>query len=147
MSTTTTEENRVKGSEISYNRLRDLLAAKLEIVGTDATFDINREGEGSRLLLSFFEVEDQLILSAQTAHGYFEIHNIAGYVVVEPDEVIFFGGEPNSVSGLIVGRQGSCSLFANVERQLLEAEPSKLAPPQMLAAMQLGLISLRPVSG
>ncbi len=129
---------------LSLESLRDILGASLDVVGEDATLDVNRAGEGPRVILSLFRVNDRLLLSAQTAHGYFELHDVEGFVIVEPDEVIFFGGSGSSLSGLLIGRSGSCSLFANVDRALLETEPVDLAPAQMLAAMQLGLVTLRP---
>ena len=83
--------------------------------------------------------DETLILSAQTVHGYFELHNIIRYVPVEPGEVIFVAEEGDRISGLVVGASGTCSLFANVHRSALSADFSTLEPALLLAAMQLGL--------
>lgn len=83
--------------------------------------------------------DDTLILSAQTVHGYFELHNVVRYVPVEPGEVIFVAEEGERISGLVVGAAGTCSLFANVHRSTLAADFSTLEPALLLAAMQLGL--------
>jgi|GEM_PF-1814306 len=83
--------------------------------------------------------DDTVVLSAQTVHGYFELHNVNRFVPVEPDEVIFVAEEGERISGLVVGAGGNCSLFANVHRATLTADFSMLEPVLLLAAMQLGL--------
>jgi hypothetical protein len=82
---------------------------------------------------------DSMVLSAQTVHGYFELHNVSRYVPVEPDEVIFVAEEGDRISGLVVGAAGTCSLFANVHRGTIAADFGSLEPALLLAAMQLGL--------
>ena len=65
-------------------------------------------------------------------------------VPVEPDEMIFVAEDGGKISGLVVGRNGACSLFANVERSLISADLSTLEPSLLLAAMQLGLTEIVP---
>ena len=79
------------------------------------------------------------LLSVQTLHGYFEIHNCIGYLVFEPDEVIFINSNDDVVSCMIVGRQGTCSMYSNIRRELLHADFTTLDPAVLLSAMQLSL--------
>jgi hypothetical protein len=79
------------------------------------------------------------LVSVQTQHGYFEIHFCNGYMVFEPDEIIFFEAKPKTVSCLIVGRKCTCSMFSNINRSLLNADFTTLDPPVLLSAMQLSL--------
>lgn len=118
-----------------------LLGARHEQNGADTLLHI---GGGSSTTPSVVMTISPLttgttILSAQTVHGYFELHNLTRYVPVEPDEVIFVAENGEHISGLVVGATGACSLFANVSRGIISGDFTTLEPSLLLAAMQLGL--------
>lgn len=79
------------------------------------------------------------LLSAQTHHGYYELHECHGFVVFEPDEVIFVHYREGLVSSMIIGRQCTCSTYSNISRDILNADFAKLDPAVLLSAMQLSL--------
>ncbi len=79
------------------------------------------------------------LITAQTQHGYFEIHDCSGFVVVEPDEVLFVSSSGEFLSSLVVGAQGTCSLFANIRKSIIHADFAKLDSTILMAAMQLSL--------
>jgi hypothetical protein len=54
-------------------------------------------------------------------------------------EVTFIAEEKGKISGLIVERQGGCSLFANVDRALVSGDFTKLGPEVMLSGIALSL--------
>lgn len=106
---------------------------------------VGADGHPARLILSFFRNDSQnSMVSAQTTYGYFELHDISGVIPVEPDEVIFFAEGGEKISGMIVSSVGACSLFSNVSRSNITADPTSLDPADILSAMQLGLIELKP---
>lgn len=118
-----------------------LLGARIEQIGADTLLHI---GGGSsttpQVVMTISALANgSTVLSAQTVHGYFELHNLTRFVPVDPDEVIFVAEEGSRMSGLVVGGTGACSLFANVERSSLSADFATLEPTLLLAAMQLGL--------
>jgi len=80
------------------------------------------------------------LISVQSQHGYFELHNCTGYLVFEPDEIIFVQAEESNVSCLIIGKGATCSLFANINRDNINADFSSLEPAVLLSAMQLSII-------
>ncbi len=79
------------------------------------------------------------MVSVQTLHGYFELHNCIGYVIFEPDEVIFVQSAGETVSCMIVGRQCTCSMFTNIRKEILKSDFNTLDPAVLLSAMQLSL--------
>jgi hypothetical protein len=79
------------------------------------------------------------LISVQTQHGYFELHDCLSYMVFEPGEVIFVFYNDTQVSSLVVGRQSTCSMFTNISRDILNADFTTLNPAVLLAAMQLSL--------
>jgi hypothetical protein len=79
------------------------------------------------------------LISVQSQHGYFELHDCRGYLVFEPDEIIFVQSTDDKVSSLIVGKQATCSMFTNISRDILNADFTTLDPTVLLSAMQLSL--------
>lgn len=84
--------------------------------------------------------DNDVVVSVQTQHGYYELHNISTFMTFEPDEVIFTSRYDERLSCLIIGANGSCSLFANIAKEILNADLTTLAPAKLLAAMQLGVV-------
>lgn len=127
------------------NQLATLLSAELTTNDSEYVLRIGGGEGGPAIVLSISFLQNQsVVLSAQTSYGYFELHGVARMVPVEPDEVIFVTEDGQKVSGLVVGRNGACSLFANVERSLISADLSTIEPALLLAAMQLGLTEVVP---
>lgn len=79
------------------------------------------------------------LVVVQTLFGYFELHDCRGFVVFEPDEIIFASGTAERFSGLVVGRQCTCSTFSNMRRSNLSADFTELDPRLLMSAMQMSL--------
>jgi hypothetical protein len=79
------------------------------------------------------------LIIAQTQHGYFELHNCTAFMVFEPDELIFLSATGDAVSGLVVGKECTCSMFTNVRRSNLSANFAELDPRLLMSAMQLSV--------
>jgi hypothetical protein len=117
-----------------------LLGARREGVGSETVLYIESGGPTPAIVLTITPLaEGASVISAQTVHGYFELHDVDRVVPVETGEVIFVAERDEKISGLVVGREGTCSLFANVARRTISADFTTLEPPLLLAAMQLGL--------
>ena len=128
---------------INVDEIARILSAELRGERDEAVLAIGREGSAARIYLTLFSGADGIeMISAQTTYGYFELHDVAGVLPVEPDEIIFFSESDEKVSGMVISQGGACSLFSNVERANLSADPVSLEPSEILSAMQLGLIAL-----
>lgn len=79
------------------------------------------------------------LVVAQTQHGYFELHNCSGFMLFEPDEVIFIGVQGEYISSIVVGQQCTCSMFVNIRREILSTDFTALDPRVLMSAMQLSL--------
>jgi hypothetical protein len=79
------------------------------------------------------------LISVQSQHGYFELHHPSIYMIFEPDEVIFIQYNNENLSSLIVGRQCTCSMYSNIDRNLLNADFKELSQEVLLSAMQLSI--------
>jgi hypothetical protein len=79
------------------------------------------------------------MISVQTSYGFFELHDCIGFTIFEPEEIIFIQQKNETISCLLVGCNGTCSMFANVRKEILNTDFNSLDPPVLLSAMQLSL--------
>jgi hypothetical protein len=79
------------------------------------------------------------LVTVQTQHGYFELHDCSGYVKVEPDEIIFVAVSGEFMSCIVIGRGATCSQFSNIRRSIISADFANLDAAVLMAAMQLSL--------
>ena len=126
--------------------LAALLSAEHGLTDSDNVLRIGGGESGPAIVLTISFLQDStVVISAQTSYGYFELHNVHQMISVEPDEVIFASEGEDRISGLVVSRNGACSLFANVDRAYLSADLGTLDPALLLSAMQLGLTEVVPL--
>jgi hypothetical protein len=80
------------------------------------------------------------LISVYTQNAHLQLHFCSGYVVSDLlGEVTFISEQKEKLSGLIVEKEGGCSLYANVERELLSGDFTKLGPEVMLSGIALSL--------
>ncbi len=79
------------------------------------------------------------VISIQTKQGYYELHDCIAYLVFESDEIIFVQASDKYVSCLVISKQGTCSMYSNISRDILKADFNKLDPAILMSAMQLSL--------
>ncbi|MCD6167604.1 hypothetical protein DRQ15_04700 [candidate division KSB1 bacterium] len=80
------------------------------------------------------------LISVYTPNAHLQLHFCTGYVVSESlGEVTFIGEFQGRLSGLIVEKGASCSLYANVDRSILSGDFTQLGPEVMLSGIALSL--------
>jgi hypothetical protein len=80
------------------------------------------------------------LITVYTPNAHLQLHFCSGYVVSNMlGEVTFIGQRDGKVSGLIIEKEGGCSLYANVDRSLLSGDFTQLGPEVMLSGIALSL--------
>ncbi len=80
------------------------------------------------------------LVSVYTAMTHLQLHFCTGYVASTLlGEVTFVGESDGKLSGLTIEREGGCSLYANVDRNLLSGDFTRLGPEVMLSGIALSL--------
>ncbi len=75
-----------------------------------------------------------------TGGGHLQLHNCTGFVCSEElGEVTFVGESEGRLSGLVIEREAACSLYANVTRDLISGDFTKLGVEVMLSGVALSL--------
>ena len=80
------------------------------------------------------------LVTVYTHNAHLQLHFCSGYVVSEMlGEVTFIGEQEGRISGIIIEKEGGCSLYANVDRALLSGDFTQLGPEVMLSGIALSL--------
>jgi hypothetical protein len=75
-----------------------------------------------------------------TGNTHLQLHHVTGWVQSEElGEVTFVGEASGRLSGLVVERGASCSLYANVDRKLITGDFTQLGVEVMLSGVALSL--------
>ena len=80
------------------------------------------------------------LISVYTRTAHLQLHFCTGYVMSRMlGEITFIGESDGKLSGLTIEREGGCSLYANVDRNILSGDFTKLGPEVMLSGIALSL--------
>lgn len=80
------------------------------------------------------------LVSIFTPYTHSQLHFCSGFVASDVlEEVTFFAEYKGHLSGIIVERQAGCSIFTNVDANLLSGDFTQLAPEVMLSGIALSL--------
>jgi hypothetical protein len=75
-----------------------------------------------------------------TGNSHLQLHNCTGYVLSEDlGEVTFVAETPERLSGLVVEKGASCSLYASINRDLISSDFTKLGVEVMLSGVAMSL--------
>jgi hypothetical protein len=80
------------------------------------------------------------LIVVYTGNSHLQIHNCTGYVVSEElGEVTFITESEKRLSGLVIERGASCSLYAGIDRKLISSDFTNLGVEVMLSGVALSL--------
>ncbi|MEK6572038.1 MAG: hypothetical protein AABZ61_11745 [Bacteroidota bacterium] len=128
-----------------FRKLSKVLRTQSRQVGKIYRYDIEQRPTRRRLTLEIYPniaIGDKRgnLISVYTPSAHLQLHFCSGYVTSEMlGEVTFVGEYNGRLCGLIVEREGGCSLYANVNRELLSGDFTKLGPEVMLSGIALSL--------
>jgi len=81
------------------------------------------------------------LISVYTRSAHLQLHFCSGYVVSKMlGEATFVGEYGGKLSGLIIEKGAACSLYANVNSNLLSGDFTQLGPEVMLSGISLSLV-------
>ena len=126
-------------------KLEKIFGTEAKSKGSNYRFEIAAADPVRRLALEIYpEIpigkQRGALISVYTAAAHLQLHFCSGYVVSDVlGEVTFVGEFDGKLSGLIVEKDGGCSLFANVDRSLVSGDFTRLAPEVMMSGIALSL--------
>ena len=131
-------------------RIASVLGVPAKQDGTLVRFELQDAESGRHLTL---EVQPSLqlpsgltndgpanLVSVYAASSFLQLQGFTGYIASqELGEVIFFARRGGTTSGLVVEREAGCSLFSNVDDQLLSADFTQLPPELVMSSVALSM--------
>ena len=81
-----------------------------------------------------------MLVVIYTGNSHLQVHNCTGYVMSEElGEVTFVAENAGQLSGLVVEKGASCSLYASIDRSLISSDFTQLGVEVMLSGVALSL--------
>jgi hypothetical protein len=81
-----------------------------------------------------------MLVVVYTGNSHLQLHNCTGYVASEElGEITFVAETPDRLSGLVVERGASCSLYASINRELISSDFTTLGVEVMLSGVAMSL--------
>lgn len=131
--------------ESDFKKLSKVLAVPSKHKGNNIRYEIGGKGQQHPLAIEIYPniaIGNRRgnLISVYTPSAHLQLHFCSGYVVSTMlHEVTFIGEQDGKLSGLIVEKEGGCSLYANVDRKMLSGDFTRLGPEVMLSGIALSL--------
>ena len=129
-----------------YEKIGLILGAEPKFDSDVYRFELQKENQVRRLSLEIYPnipigKNKGNLVSVYSVNSHLQLHFCSGYVASEIlGEVTFFTEQNSKVSGLIIEKEGGCSLFSNVDREVLSGDFTQLAPEVMMSSIALSLM-------
>ncbi|HTP79633.1 MAG TPA: hypothetical protein VMM57_04445 [Bacteroidota bacterium] len=135
----------VEFAEKDIQSLGRTLGLRPKRVGNHFRFEFDAQGSERHVVVEIYPNIDigkrkGNLVSVYTSNAHLQLHFCTGYVVSKMlGEVTFVGETDGKLSGLTVEKGGGCSLYANVDREILSGDFTTLGPEVMLSGIALSL--------
>ena len=132
-------------SSSDFETFATILGVQPKVSGRSVRFEIENKEQQRKLALEIYSgiaigKRKGTLISVYTPTAHLQLHFCTGYVVSEMlGELTFVGEENGKLSGLTVEREGGCSLYANVDREILSGDFTTLGPEIMMSGIALSL--------
>jgi hypothetical protein len=137
-----------------FDKFTKILEVKPKYIGDSVRFEIENKKLRRKLAIEIYSNIDignrkGNLISVYTCTAHLQLHFCTGYVISKMlGEITFVGESDGKLSGLTIEREGGCSLYANVDRNILSGDFTKLGPEVMLSGIALSLTeSILPPQG
>ena len=128
-----------------FKKLSNILGVPAKHRGNNIRFEIEGKGADRKLALEIYPSigigkRRGNLISVYTQSAHLQLHFCSGFVVSKMlNEVTFIGEQNGKLCGLIIEKEGGCSLYANVDREMLSGDFTRLGPEVMLSGIALSL--------
>ena len=141
-------------NKTDFAKIALVLDSKPKRFGSCVRFEIENKEQRRKLAVEIYSNIDigsrkGNLVSVYTRTAHLQLHFCTGYVISKMlGEITFVGESDGKLSGLTIEREGGCSLYANVDRNILSGDFTKLGPEVMLSGIALSLTeSILPPAG
>lgn len=119
-----------------------------ELFGTKISFDkesysfklVNAKSNNVLCVDVYIEDNNENLISVYTENSHLQLQNCSGFIISNMlEEVIFISEAGDYISGLIISKQGDCSLYSNIKKSLFNKDFMGLSSEKLLSAVALSV--------
>ena len=127
------------------DKIARTLGVEPKFKGNNYRFEVANAERNAKLSVEIYPdiqigAREGSLITVYAPCSHLQLHFCTGYVVSEMlGEVTFIGESDGKLSGLIVEREAGCSLYTNVDRDILSGDFTTLGPEIMLSGVALSL--------
>ncbi|MEO8209020.1 MAG: hypothetical protein ABI840_00550 [bacterium] len=124
-----------------FDKIENLFSEKFKKTDNSYTINIRNEKINSNICVEIYpEENDRYLISVYTNNTHLQLQSCVSLIVSEMlEEIIFVSETEESISGLIVSKQGDCALYSNVDKSVLRSDFSELNSEKLLSAIALSI--------
>ena len=125
----------------SVSRIEELFNTKLEKSESSYSVKIKNQKSNTVIFLEILiENDNECLISVYTSNCHLQLQSCSSFLISEMlEEVIFISETNDKISGLIISKQGDCSLYSNVNKSILNKDFSELNSEKLLSAVALSV--------
>lgn len=102
---------------------------------------VNPKLKNSIALDIFLDIDGDNLVSVYSENSHLQLQSCRNFIVSQMlEEIIFYSEFENKISGLIISKQGDCSLYSNVDKKTLNSDFLNLNSEKLLSAVALSVI-------
>jgi hypothetical protein len=122
--------------------LEQLFDVKLIKNENSYSFSIaNSKLKNSIALEIFLDSEGDNLISLYSENSHLQLQSCRHFIISQMlEEIIFYSETESKISGLIISKQGDCSLYSNVDKKTLSSDFLNLNSEKLLSAVALSVI-------
>jgi hypothetical protein len=138
-------EKKFNISPLDIDKIAHSLGVEKQHFGNHYRMYLENPQEGRKLTLEIYPdipigTRKGTLITVYTPTAHLQLQFCSGYVVSELlGEVTFIGTSEGKLSGLIIEKGAACSLYANVDTELLSGDITQLGPEIMMSGIALSL--------
>jgi hypothetical protein len=135
------EYKKVLNSE-NLEVLEKLFDVKLVKNENSLSFNIvNSKLKNSIALEIFLDEDGDNLVSLYSENTHLQLQSCRYFIISQMlEEIIFYTENDTQISGLIISKQGDCSLYSNVAKKTLSSDFLNLYSEKLLSAVALSVI-------
>lgn len=136
-------------SDADIERIEEVLGVKAKKDETLARFELADKKSGRRITLEIHRIvqtiglssgESTTLVSVYAASSFLQLQGCTGFWGSKDlGEVIFVARSGETANGLVVEREAGCSIYANVDTNLLSTDFTLLAPELIMSSLALSV--------
>lgn len=137
-------------SDADLEHIGTVLGIHAKHEGSVARFELLNEANARRIVLEInrqitlpplvADDEPPNLVSVYAANSFLQLQGCTSFIASEElGEVIFFAKRGGVANGLVVEREAGCSLYANVDEQLLSTDFTQLPPELIMSSVVLSI--------